>query len=424
MIRSLNLIFASLLTLLCTQTTFGQNTYDLLVPGTTERAVAQEFADRLVITNAAGVVTYTRDARYDAIGYRGYTSALVKQSVQWPVAGTGNFILYDGLAAPKRSKMQIFQRAPIAPVVPPGRPLVPTIAPVIGPSGEVTLSVKNNTRGAIAVYYVDRTAGRLRKYFDIRSGEVKKQDTYVGDEWQAFDGLGGKVADYTVPRVASPVWNLGVAPAPIVPVTPVPIVPIVPVPPVLKPARVLVSRTVSPNPALSDVTTLLKNNHSKEVWVLVTNLETGSNEKIKVPPGASKSVVMKRDAGATATEIYDVRMPTGLVERRTVKTTIPPKVLYDVSVYELVVQSVSIDRTVPGGKIDEVNRQPKGVGAFQVPAGDRFKGGPSDIYENAASRSNPNSVRTIDPEKWKSGSSGTNDPFESGLERELGPLPK
>ncbi|MEZ6092356.1 MAG: hypothetical protein R3C05_31005 [Pirellulaceae bacterium] len=184
---------------------------------------------------------------------------------------------------------------------------------------------------------------------------------------------------------------------------------IVPAP--LGPRRI--SRKFIANPPLEPVAIELANSHSEELWVLVSDLRDATRSRqLTIPSGTSTSIMLERDAGSRVVEVWEIPVGGGrTVNENRVGGETPPKQLYDISVYELTVQSISIDRTQPGGgRVDDVNRVPKSVGLIEVPAGNRFEGGKTDIYQAAKSRKNPGAVRRVDPSQWRDWATN-NDPF-------------
>jgi hypothetical protein len=160
-----------------------------------------------------------------------------------------------------------------------------------------------------------------------------------------------------------------------------------------------ISREVIPKPPLEPVTVELKNSHTAELWVLVSDLRDAQKvQRIRIPAGKSSPVTLERDAGALAVEVVDIVI-AGLQRRREERQLeIPPQQLYDISVYEVIALSTVIDRTGKGpAKVLSVNQAPKSVGVFDVPPGDGLKAGTIDVYTVAKSQKNPGAVRRIDP---------------------------
>jgi hypothetical protein len=176
-----------------------------------------------------------------------------------------------------------------------------------------------------------------------------------------------------------------------------------------------VSREIRPHPPLPPARLELANSHSKELWVLLADRLAGGM-RLKVPAGKSVPVTLERDAGATLVEVYEQQFPDGTVQREEFVTELPPAPRYDLSVYELIVQSIAIDRTVPGGKLEDVQHSPRSLGWFELPPGDQLADGPLDVYGVAVEQNNPGVVRRINPADWQPRAPGA-DPVESLLEK-------
>jgi hypothetical protein len=145
----------------------------------------------------------------------------------------------------------------------------------------------------------------------------------------------------------------------------------------------------------------LYNSHSKEIWVVVADLADPSQSlRLKIPPAQAETVSLARDPGATLVEIHQFATPYGDLRRDEFVTQLPPAVRYDVSVYELILQSISIDRTVPGGRLEGTNYSPRSIGLFPIPPGAVLQDGRLDVYELAKQQENPGAVRRIDPGDW------------------------
>jgi hypothetical protein len=89
--------------------------------------------------------------------------------------------------------------------------------------------------------------------------------------------------------------------------------------------------------------------------------------------------------------------PLGNVTRQEYSNPIPAAERYDISVYEKFLQSIAIDRTGKSpNKIEDINYQPKSVGRFVVPAGERLPERASiDVFGQARQANNPGGVRRI-----------------------------
>ena len=144
-----------------------------------------------------------------------------------------------------------------------------------------------------------------------------------------------------------------------------------------------VTRELRPNPPLEPALVEFVNSHSKELWVLVADRrDPAKSMRLRIPAGKSETVSLVRDAGGTLVEVYEYGAP-GLTQRDELATSLPPSVRYDVSVYEVAVQSIAIDRTVPGGKLENVNYSPRSVGWFELAPGPELESGPLDVFQTA-----------------------------------------
>jgi len=172
------------------------------------------------------------------------------------------------------------------------------------------------------------------------------------------------------------------------------------------------SHEFRPNPPLPPARVEFVNDHRNELWALVVDRRNAMPPiKLKIPAGKSEVRELDRDAGGTLIEVYEQVTNIGTVDREEWATPVPPSILYDVSVYDVALQSIAIDRTVPGGKVEDVNYQPKSVGWFELPPGSGLSDGPLPLYDTAKQRGNPGGVRKIDPARWRP-DSGTDDPVE------------
>lgn len=164
------------------------------------------------------------------------------------------------------------------------------------------------------------------------------------------------------------------------------------------PLQKMVQQSISPNPPLKPVMTRLSNSNRNELLVRIADLRTGTSNDITIPAVGVKVFEFQRDAGSTLTERYDVIGPAGVILTQEFTTQVPPMILYDVSVYEVFLQSIAIDRTGKSpNPIEDINFQPKSVGYFVIPPGDQFRGDPIDVYRQALQANNPGGVRRIDP---------------------------
>ncbi|MCU0718205.1 MAG: hypothetical protein MUC83_00760 [Pirellula sp.] len=182
-----------------------------------------------------------------------------------------------------------------------------------------------------------------------------------------------------------------------------------------------VQQQVVPNPELPPIDLILQNNHRDEVLVLLADRRMPDNpQKIRIPAGKSESVSIQRDAGATIVESIEVMDLAGNWSQQQYTTPIPPSVLYDISVYEIFLQSIAIDRTGKSpNPIEDINMQPRSIGFFLVPPGDTLREGSGlDVYRVANDAKNPGAVRRLSPRDLKQGEvNGDQDPLRAILKQ-------
>jgi hypothetical protein len=177
----------------------------------------------------------------------------------------------------------------------------------------------------------------------------------------------------------------------------------VPRPDVMAPP-VLVSRQVIAGAPLSSASVTLLNRHQRELWVVVTDLRNPEKvARFKIPVNGKQNMLVDRDAGSRIIETWQLTDPFGgtRVERNVYE--VPPQSLYEVSVYERILQSVAIDRTARGkGKIEETNWSPRSIGSFLLAAGPELPATAAlDVYTQALQANNPGAVRRINPQEWE-----------------------
>lgn len=174
-----------------------------------------------------------------------------------------------------------------------------------------------------------------------------------------------------------------------------------------------------PNPPLPPIDIRLMNRHSDELLVLFADRRIPDNPvKIRIPAGGSKPVRIERDAGGTIVESVSVVDAFGNWVDEQYTTPVPPAVLYDVSVYEIFLQSIAIDRTgTSPNVIEDVNFQPRSIGFFLLPPGEELvEGVELDTYRAAQEQENPGAVRRLSERDLKEGSnSNTKDPLKEIL---------
>lgn len=174
-----------------------------------------------------------------------------------------------------------------------------------------------------------------------------------------------------------------------------------------------------PNPTLPPIDIRLTNRHSDELLVLFADRRIPDNPvKIRIPAGGSKPVRIERDAGGTIVENISIVDAFGNWVDEQYTTPVPPAVLYDLSVYEIFLQSIAIDRTgTSPNVVEDVNFQPRSIGFFLLPPGDELvEGSELDTYRAAQEQENPGAVRRLSERDLKEGSnSNTKDPLKEIL---------
>jgi PDZ domain len=176
----------------------------------------------------------------------------------------------------------------------------------------------------------------------------------------------------------------------------------------------LISRKTLPNPPLESVTLDFDNLHEDELLVVIRDLrnKAGSVE-LKIPSGRSKALQLERDSGGRVVETWEIPLRNGDVVLDERETVLPPRPLYTVSVYEMFVQSIAIDSTKKGrGRIEDISRAPKSVGAFTLPPGAELQDGSIDVYNTARRQRNPGAVDRIDPAELQSEDRRRDDPIQ------------
>lgn len=175
-----------------------------------------------------------------------------------------------------------------------------------------------------------------------------------------------------------------------------------------------VQTEVVPNSQLPPAKVDLVNSHKYALVIALGDIRRGNDfEQIRIEPGQSKTVELDRDAGATIVETVEVQSPLGGWKSQQYVTAIPPRALYDISVYEEHLQSIAIDATgTSPNRIEDVNYVPKSVGWLPLPAGQGIPArGRIDLYPKAKDQKNPGAVRRLDPEQFD------DPPAERPLER-------
>lgn len=185
-----------------------------------------------------------------------------------------------------------------------------------------------------------------------------------------------------------------------------------------------VSHEVRANPPLPPAQIDLLNTHSSPLLVLIGDRRNAGVQQVRIEPASQSTVAFDRDAGATIVETYEIRGPSGLWDRQQFVTPIPPAPIYDLSVYEIFLQSIAIDRTgTSPNPIEDVNYQPRSIGWVPLPPGTGLpERGQFDVFAQARAANNPGAVRRIDPRSLEK-PAATPDPLEAKLQEFAPPPP-
>jgi hypothetical protein len=439
-------------------TAHAQRRYELIVEGTDVVSQAERTPQRLVIIDARGNATeYARDRRFDPEdrGFSAYFSAGARQILRWPASDRGNLQIADLMdgrpTAFRRSRMTI---RPLEAgggeegTGVPGAANIESRDPfrlVSAARADQALGVAVGGRLTIGLAADDDGQAWLltpldNGYYRIHSGlrgrrwslsgrpdglpRLERTARDVNQLWQvmpihdrpgchAFACAGRGRTAHVLTVDASGVLSLQqfvYAPSQMWLLRPWGGA----LPTAFADYR-FVSRELRPNPPLEPALVEFVNSHSQELWVLVADRRNPAKSmRLRIPAGKGESISLVRDAGGTLVEVYEYGVP-GLTQREELATPLPPGVRYDVSVYELALQSIAIDRTVPGGKLENVNYSPKSVGWFALAPGPELESGPLDVFQTAGRQKNAGAVRRIDPSEWQPQARPA-DPVESLLD--------
>ena len=177
-------------------------------------------------------------------------------------------------------------------------------------------------------------------------------------------------------------------------------VPVVPpavgYPPPAPPRSTLLDTRRTPLPPLPPVTVRLVNSGEPELVVTIDDaIEPGRGRRVRIPGGSHVDVTLRRDAGERLTQQFEVMDVYGNVDVQTKTRDVPPPVRYLVSVHQVRVQSVAIDRTAPAraatggaGVIEDVNLSGKPIGSFELPNGPSLTDGAIDVLRAADAQGN------------------------------------
>ena len=450
--------FAVVVFFVIVTTVHAQRRYELIVEGTDVVSQAERTSQRLVIIDSRGDVTeYTRDPRFDPEdgGFLAYFSTGARQILRWPASDRGKMQIarfvdgrptafrrsrmtirsldagggFEGIGVPGAANIESRDPFRLVPAAHAGHALNAaaggrlTIASAADVDGQAWL-ITPLDHGYYRIH--SGRQGRRRSLSGPSDGPPRLERTArdVSQLWQllpihnrpgyyAFACAGAGPAAHVLTADASGVVSL----QPFVhsssqmwvlrPWAGV-------LPPAFSEYR-FASRELRPNPPLEPALVEFVNSHSKELWVLVADRRNPAESiRLRISAGQSEKISLARDAGGTLVEIYEYGLP-GLTQRDEFATPLPPAVRYDVSVYELALQSITIDRTVPGGKLENVNYSPKSVGWFELAPGPELGSGPLQVFQTAAGQKNPGAVRRIDPTEWQPDLKPT-DPVQSLLD--------
>ena len=171
----------------------------------------------------------------------------------------------------------------------------------------------------------------------------------------------------------------------------------------LPPVSQTLSQQVIANPALPPSQVTLTNPARDSAMVVLADLrDPAAAQQITLASGGSHSVTLDRDAGSQIVETFAVASPGGQWNQQQRVYQIPPVPLYDISVYEIFLQSIAIDRTgTSPNPIEDINYQPRSIGIFQVPPGDALPVQATiDVVSTANRSGNPGGVRPL-PDRLK-----------------------
>lgn len=420
----------------------AQQRLELSVPGSDIVSHAVRTDERLRIVDDMGRLTvYVRDARYDSADGRflGYASGPARQILRWPVVDRGRFQIADAAnpTAFRASQMEIRPADRRAPGLDFDQRLDPEASyrfttRALEDRG-ITLSA--NAAGALSMQpLADAAAAQAWHLTALPNGYYRLHSHARGRRWSLAGLPAGAVQLVRTTQEFHQLWQLTPVPgAPgyfalvnaggglqelVLTVAPTGQVLLEPfafapgqlwrplhfgglLPPIFAEYR-FAAREIRPHAPLEPARVELVNSCRQELWVLIADRwQPDQSLRVKIPAGQNETILLQRDAGGTLVEVYEQVLPGGLVQREEFATPLPPTARYDVSVYELAAQSIAIDRTVPGGKIEDVTYSPKSIGWFELPAGESLPDGTLDVYAQAKAQGNPGQVRRIDPQQWQ-----------------------
>jgi hypothetical protein len=164
----------------------------------------------------------------------------------------------------------------------------------------------------------------------------------------------------------------------------------------------------------------LVNSQRQELLLLITDRRRPEAPlKLRLAAGGQETVYLERDPGATIVETFEFIDPLGNWSQQQFVTELPPSVLYDVSVYEIFLQSIAIDRTGKSpSPVEDINMQPRSLGFFLIPAGNQLAAGSViDAYRIATGAGNPGAARRLsEADRQLDGDAPADDPLRAILE--------
>lgn len=157
------------------------------------------------------------------------------------------------------------------------------------------------------------------------------------------------------------------------------------------PLRLSARRVEAGNP-MRPVTVKLVNSSPEPIVVRIADVRSPAEPvEIQIPAGGSVSRRFDRDAGGMIEESYATLDPLGRVIEHVHRMPLPPRVLYQASVYADRVTSVYFDRTRnKTDRPDQVNTSLVSLGVFSFPPGEGLQEGDRiDVPRVAARQRNP-----------------------------------
>jgi hypothetical protein len=131
--------------------------------------------------------------------------------------------------------------------------------------------------------------------------------------------------------------------------------------------------------------------------VLLADRRSGKPPRaLRIPAGSAVRISLDRDPGARLQEVHQIQRADGSISEVDFVVELPIRTYYDVSVYELMLKSIAIDRTGKSpNPVEEMNFQPRSLGWYLLPAGNALTSGRHDVYEKALQSGNPGGVRRL-----------------------------